>query len=100
MNSDERLNYKVNLKHENEDVKKVEKTFKIVNQHDETRALLAEENIGMIPKGPYTFRLQASCEYGTSEWSEPFTANKDDVRILCFHTYRIFIFYKEGFAIT
>ena len=99
MNSDERLNYKVNLKHENEDVKNIEKNFKIVNQHDETRALLAEENIAKIQKGPYTFRLQALCKYGTSEWSEPVTANKDDVRILCFRTYRIFIFYKESFAI-
>ena len=67
MNSDEILNYKINLKHENEDVENIEKTFKIVQQHDERRALLAEENIGKIQEGQYTFKLQAFCKYGTSE---------------------------------
>lgn len=94
MDSDERLNYKLNIKHEKENREIIKRNFKIIKQHDETRELLAEEDIGMIQKGQYTFTLQALCKYGTSKWSEPVKSNRSDVRLLSFDKYRVFNFYK------
>ena len=97
MDSDERLKYEVNLKHENEDAKNIGNIFQVIQQNDEKGELLAQEDLGIIEKGQYKIKLRAFCQYGSSKWSEPATAVKsDDVRILFTFCYFIYSFYKEG----